>query len=146
MSAIYTFGYEGHTVNEFLDLIDQHDIDLIVDVRERPLSREYPEFNKFPLITALQEHETQYVYVKTLGCTHEMRALKDEDLGTLKYFQCYERHLQKNRDLIRDLAYQTKNMNICILCSEPDPETCHRTLVADYLQIENFDLALTHLR
>lgn len=140
MLAIYTFGYEGHTLETFLSLVDQHMIHLVIDVRETPRSTANPEFDKFPLIKALREHSSQYIYLKPLSCTREMQRLRDEELGTLKYFQTYERHLQQHRDLLREIARETSGLNLCILCEERDPETCHRTLVADYLHSESLEV------
>lgn len=145
MSAIYTYGHQGHSIEEFLHEIDERQIHLVIDVRETPLCKENPSFSKFPLISSLREHHVEYLYVKALGCTEEIRQLQQEELGMLKYFQRYERHLQQHRNIIQDIAHQTKEMNLCILCAEPDPETCHRTLVADYLHIENYEAHLEHL-
>lgn len=139
MSVICTFGYEDHTLDEFLSLVQQYAIDLVLDVREIPLSKDNPDFNKFSLIKSLRKCAINYFYVKPLGSTETIRRCKLDELGTLKYFQAYERHLQQHRHLIHDIAVETKGLNICILCRERDPETCHRTLVADYLQLEQVE-------
>lgn len=39
VSMLHTIGYEGLTIGEFLDILSIHNIDLVVDVRELPLSR-----------------------------------------------------------------------------------------------------------
>lgn len=144
MPLICTYGYEGRDIDEFLNLIDRYEVDLVVDVRRKPMSKDYPAFDKFSLVGTLQEHGKHYLHVKELGCPLEIQDLKCEELGMLKYFQGYERHLQKHREIIKNLAAATRDLNLCILCAEPDPEFCHRTLVADYLQIENFDSPIQH--
>ncbi len=147
MSTIYTFGYAGHTITEFCSLLKSHQIDLIIDVRKLPLDKAYPDFDKFSLIYTLQTEcaITTYLHIKALGCSAEIARLQQQELGYLKYFQRYERYLQNKQDLIANLAEEISNLNVCLLCAETDPQTCHRTLIADYLQIQNYDSAICHL-
>lgn len=137
MSAIYTFGYEGHSLGGFLLLMQEYAVQLVIDVRETPLCRENPAFDKFALIKALRASFLDYIYLKPLSSTQEMRDLKKEECGTLRYFQLYERHLQRHSGLIREIVRETQGLNLCLLCRENDPETCHRTIIADYLQKES---------
>lgn len=145
MATIYTYGFLGHTIDDFIEKIKSHHVQVVIDVRERPLSKEDHNFNKFALVDRLYRENTKYRHMKILGCTENMRNLQKEELGYLKYFRYYERHLQQHREIIRDLGYEIKNTNICLLCEEPNPATCHRTLIGDYLQIENYNNPIEHL-
>lgn len=145
MSLICTFGYEGRSIYEFVNLLDRFQVDVVVDVRLKPLSKEYPDFDKFSLVSLLSQRGKRYLHLKELGCPQDIQRIKYQTLGYLKFFQQYERHLQKRRDVIEKLAQETRDLNLCLLCAEADPGICHRTIVADYLQIENFQNPVHHL-
>src|SRR3982751_4330626 len=70
---IFTIGYEGATVAEFLAALDQAGIERVIDVRALPLSRR-PGFSKTPLRGALAEAGIDYVHLKALGTPAEGRS------------------------------------------------------------------------
>ncbi|HET7282589.1 MAG TPA: DUF488 domain-containing protein, partial [Sphingomicrobium sp.] len=69
---IFTIGYEGATVGEFLAALKQAGIGRVIDVRALPLSRR-PGFSKTALRAALEESEIEYVHLKALGTPPEGR-------------------------------------------------------------------------
>ncbi|MBE3045059.1 DUF488 domain-containing protein, partial [Candidatus Bathyarchaeota archaeon] len=47
MSApIFTVGHSTHSLEDFLDILKEHQIEVLVDVRKLPGSNRYPQFNK----------------------------------------------------------------------------------------------------
>lgn len=147
MGNIFTFGYAKHTMEDFLKKLHRHKINLVIDVRILPLDNNYPEFNKFNLVKILRQKslDIQYLYLKELACPENITSVKPQELGLLKYYQLYERYLQKQKRLIGDLAQYIKNINSCLFCEETDPQICHRTMIADYLQIQNYESRIKHL-
>lgn len=147
MGHIFTFGYAKHTLEDFLKKLRKNKINLVIDVRILPLDNNYPEFNKFNLVKILRQKNLaiQYLYLKELACPENITSVKSQELGLLKYYQLYERYLQKQKRLLDDLAHYIKNINSCLFCEEADPRICHRTLIADYLQIQNYDSRIKHL-
>ena len=63
---IFTIGYEGATVGEFLAALQDAGVERVIDVRALPLSRR-PGFSKSPLGAALEEAGIDYVHLKALG-------------------------------------------------------------------------------
>src|SRR4051794_32876179 len=63
---IFTIGYEGATVAEFIAALEHAGVRQIIDVRALPLSRR-PGFSKSPLRAALAEAGIDYVHLKALG-------------------------------------------------------------------------------
>ena len=60
---IFTIGYEGTTVPEFIAALQKAGVERVIDVRALPLSRR-PGFSKSPLKAALEEERvvnTQFV-------------------------------------------------------------------------------------
>src|SRR3954465_10147645 len=70
---IFTIGYEGATVGEFLDALREAGVERLIDVRALPLSRR-PGFSKSPLRAALEEAGIEYVHLKALGTPAEGRS------------------------------------------------------------------------
>src|SRR5437763_12673514 len=70
---IFTIGYEGATVGEFLDALRKAGVRRVIDVRALPLSRR-PGFSKSPLGAALEEAGVEYVHLRALGTPAEGRA------------------------------------------------------------------------
>jgi uncharacterized protein (DUF488 family) len=70
---IFTIGYEGATVAEFLAALRQAGVRRVIDVRALPLSRR-PGFSKTPLRGALAEAGIDYVHLKALGTPADGRA------------------------------------------------------------------------
>src|SRR5437868_8371305 len=70
---IFTIGYEGTTVPEFIAALKHAGVERVIDVRALPLSRR-PGFSKSPLRAALDEAGIDYVHLKALGTPAEGRA------------------------------------------------------------------------
>ena len=70
---IFTIGYEGATVGEFVDALQKAGVERVIDIRALPLSRR-PGFSKTPLRGALAEAGIEYVHLKALGTPADGRA------------------------------------------------------------------------
>ncbi len=127
--ALFTFGYEGLTVDAFVDRLRQQRIDLIVDVRELPLSRK-KGFSK----SAFREHLTAagigYEHFPALGCPKAVRDRYKADGDWAVYTRGFMAHLSTVADEVRALAATARARRACLVCFEADPLTCHRTFVA----------------
>ncbi|MEX5217273.1 MAG: DUF488 domain-containing protein [Nitrospira sp.] len=67
MPTIFTIGHSTRSVEEFLDLLKPHGIQLLVDVRRFPASRRYPHFNGASLAQSLKDAGIQYHHMPGLG-------------------------------------------------------------------------------
>jgi uncharacterized protein (DUF488 family) len=56
MTHLYSIGHSTRTAEEFIELLNEHDIRILVDVRSFPSSRRYPHFNRETLAELLQRH------------------------------------------------------------------------------------------
>jgi uncharacterized protein (DUF488 family) len=66
VTRIFTIGYEGTTVAEFVAALKKAGVERVIDVRALPLSRS-PGFSKTPLKAALEEQAIEYLHLKALG-------------------------------------------------------------------------------
>lgn len=126
---IFTIGYEGATMAEFLAALTSAGVEQVIDVRALPLSRR-PGFSKTILANSLREVGIGYVHLKALGTPKEGRdAAKKGDVATLE--RVYDSQLQlpeaqAQAARMRALAAEKPS---ALLCFERDPCHCHRTLL-----------------
>ena len=128
---IFTIGYEGSTVGEFLAALKAAGVERVIDVRALPLSRR-PGFSKSPLRAALEESGIEYVHLKALGTPADgrtaARAGRHEDLKRIYAGQLELPEALAQSAQMLDLAAEKPS---ALLCMERDPAQCHRTLLLD---------------
>jgi uncharacterized protein (DUF488 family) len=126
---IFTIGYEGTTVSEFVAALKQAGVQRVIDVRALPLSRR-PGFSKSPLRAALEEAGIEYVHLKALGTPAEGRAAaragRHADLERIYAGQLELPQAMAQSAQMLDLAREKPS---ALLCMEREPAHCHRTLL-----------------
>jgi len=127
--TIFTVGYEGATLEQFLERLERAKVQLVVDVRDVPLSRK-PGFSKTALASALGLVNLQYFHIRELGCPKPIRDQYRVDGNWQAYTAAFMRHMRKQRAAVRSLAQMCTQSRAALLCYEADPEQCHRTYVA----------------
>src|SRR3954470_6389077 len=126
---IFTIGYEGATVAEFLAALVQAGVERVIDVRALPLSRR-PGFSKTPLSGALAEAGIDYVHLKALGTPSEGRAAaragRHADLERI-----YSGQLELHEAIAQSaqMLALAQEKPSALLCMEREPAHCHRTLL-----------------
>src|SRR5215212_8123281 len=70
---LFTIGHSTRTFEEFVSILQAHDIKTLVDVRTVPRSRRVPQFNTENLRTSLPEHHVQYLHLPDLGGLRKTR-------------------------------------------------------------------------
>jgi uncharacterized protein (DUF488 family) len=128
---IFTIGYEGTTVGEFLNALKEAGVRRVIDVRALPLSRR-PGFSKSALRASLDEAGIEYVHLKALGTPANGRAAaragKQAELEKIYAGQLELPEAIAQSAQMLDLAGE---MPSALLCMERDPAQCHRTLLLD---------------
>jgi uncharacterized protein (DUF488 family) len=128
---IFTIGYEGATVPEFVDALQKAGVAQVIDVRALPLSRR-PGFSKSPLRAALGEAGIEYVHLKALGTPAEgrsaARAGRHADMARVYAGQLELPEAMAQSAQMLELAAEKPS---ALLCFERDPAHCHRTLLLD---------------
>ena len=139
---IFTIGYEGATVDEFLTALKAAGVERLIDVRALPLSRR-PGFSKSPLRGALEEAGIEYVHLKALGTPADGRAAaragRHADMARIYAGQLELPEAMAQSAQMLDLAGEKPT---ALLCFEREPAHCHRTLL---LEAVAPDAEVTHL-
>jgi uncharacterized protein (DUF488 family) len=126
---VFTIGYEGATVGEFLHALAAAEVRRVIDVRAVPNSRR-PGFSKTPLRNALAEAGIDYVHLRALGTPADGRAAarsgRHDDLVRIYAGQLELPEAIAEGAQMLDLAGEKPS---AVLCYERDPAECHRTLL-----------------
>lgn len=133
MCRVYTIGYEGRTLDDFLVTLQENGIERIVDVREIPLSRK-PGFSKGALSRALEGSGIAYEHFKELGSPKPIRDELRRTHDYLRFFADYHKYLVTQLPSVQDVYERALFGKTCLLCFERNPEECHRLEIANYLK------------
>ena len=124
---LWSLGHSNITIDEFIDLVRFHDIDVIADVRSIPFSRYTPQFNQEMLKQFLERAGIQYQFMgETLGGRPPEPEMYDPQ-GHVLYSELA--HNFRFQSGIEQLCIRAENLRIAMMCSEESPEKCHRRLL-----------------
>lgn len=136
MNTIYTIGHSTRSATAFVALLKQCQIEHVIDVRSKPGSARYPHFNKEVMSNWLHEQGITYSHIKDLGgYPSKYRTSVDNGAWKRPHFRDFADYMQSPRfaaamRLLEDAATQQR----CVaMCSEADPEKCHRCMITDAL-------------
>jgi uncharacterized protein (DUF488 family) len=133
MSAtVFTIGYEKRTLAEYVDILSERRIDVLIDVRETAWSHK-PGFSKVSLSRALAEVGIEYVHANFAGNPKWLRTEARDHAECLSWYALYiDDHyeiVEALDELLSDLIIAGKR--VCLSCFERHPEDCHRSILAE---------------
>ena len=127
--TIYTIGYEGVTMDEFLGALHRAGVRRVIDVRALPLSRR-PGFSKSILAATLHDAGIDYVHLKALGTPKPGRdAAKKGDIATLRAVYADQLDLPEAMAQAAQMLDLVRELPSALMCYERKPGHCHRTLL-----------------
>ena len=131
--SIFTIGYEKSTIDAFVNRLADAEIEVLVDVRELPLSRK-KGFSKNGLNAAVREAGIEYLHVKALGDPKPGRDAARAGNHDL-FIEIFTQHMDSEAALsaLTELADTVRGKRICLTCFERHHEGCHRKIVAERL-------------
>jgi uncharacterized protein (DUF488 family) len=131
---LYTIGHSTLAMDDFLALLKEHYIQVLVDVRSQPYSRFNPQFNRESFKHALAYANIEYVFAGDYlgghpddpacykdGTLPDSKAnfLKSVDYAEVEKRDWYQRGIQRLLQIAGERL-------TAIMCSEEDPMQCHR--------------------
>lgn len=146
MVCLRTIGYERFTAEAWLRLLVSHNVDVVVDVRDLPVSRKRG-FSKRRLAQQLSEAGVEYVHLKELGNPKHLRDALKDGLDFDEFAETFRDILSTRHDVLRELMLLAEAHSVCLLCYEEDPMLCHRSLVAEVMAtVVDDGVDVTHFR
>lgn len=132
-----TIGHSTHTIEEFISLLQAHGAIRVADVRTVPRSRHNPQFNKDLLPESLMKAGLGYVHLPGLGGLRHAKPDSPNGGWRNAAFRGYADYMQTPEfaQSIEELIRLAKQDQIVLMCAEAVPWRCHRSLIADALQV-----------
>jgi uncharacterized protein (DUF488 family) len=137
-NPFFTIGHSTRAIEDFVALLAEAEVNLVVDVRTVPRSRTNPQFNRDVLPAALAPHGVAYEHLPTLGglrgtqpnISAELNAFWDN--ASFHNYADYAMgaEFRSGLDKTRDLGQATR---LSVMCAEAVWWRCHRRIIADYL-------------
>lgn len=141
-ACIWTIGHSTRTIDEFVALLQQHEIALLADVRRFPGSRRLPHFHTDALQASLAARGIDYQWFPGLG--GRRRAAKDSpnDGWRNAAFKGYADHLHSEefQDAFASLCEAACQRRTALMCAELLWWRCHRSLVSDVLKFHGAEV------
>jgi uncharacterized protein (DUF488 family) len=146
MVTLYTIGFTKKTLEDFSNLLKDNKITKLIDIRLNRNSQ---------LSGFAKEKDLKYVLEKLLNIRYEIMEELAPTEELLKEYQKdkdwdkYEigfKTIMNNRKIekFKDKIIDNKE-RICFLCSESEPDKCHRRLISEFFKSLGKDVEIKHL-
>lgn len=144
MVVVYTAGYQGQSIEDFVRRLVTADVEIVVDVRKLPLSRKRG-FSKTAFKSILEENGIGYKHFPLLGMPDNLRKLRHDLPDNEPILDEYDRLLPELNDEVNALASIVESQRACLVCFEADPAQCHRSRLAKHLSSNIAGLSSAHV-
>ena len=136
--SIFTIGHSTRPIAEFIALLRESAVDLLVDVRAIPGSRHNPQFGAEPLGAALAAAGIEYRHMPALGGRRHSRkdaAPSPNGLWRNAAFRAYADYALTApfQAALAELLALARSRRCAIMCAEAVWWRCHRRIITDYL-------------
>ena len=143
MNTLYTIGYGNLEIIRFIQLLKNNNIQVLCDIRSHPYSKFSPEYSQDVLESSLKKHSIKYIFMG-----NELGGRTDDP-------NCYDQNHQIDYEKYAETEVFKKGLErlldgiekykIVLMCSEKDPERCHRSLlVARFLKEKHSNIKHIH--
>jgi len=137
--TIYTIGFTQKSAKKFFELIKKNNIEFLLDIRLN---------NKSQLAGFTKGDDLQYFLSEICRCEYKhcleyaptkgiLDNYKKKQITWDEYVEQYSFLMEKRATYLNFAKEFAHYSNICLLCSEPTPEYCHRRLIAEMIAKSN---------
>lgn len=144
---IFTLGYQGINIQEYITTLLTNDVAVVLDVRETPWSYKR-DFSRSNFSQQLEDFGIQYVHVKSAGNPSKNRKTASSVRECLdRYKDLLEADdgcVHELIDLIRTFEQQGKK--VCLTCFEKHHQECHRSVLTDFIEEHVSNVQIAHLQ
>lgn len=145
--CLFTIGYEGITIDAYLNKLLLNHIHAVIDVRKNPISMKYG-FSKSQLKRYLENVEVAYYHIPELGIESKLRQSLNNPEAYQKLFSYYQSQILPDQvkalKNIRSILHAKKR--IALTCFEALYTSCHRHKISEYFVGDpSFTAPIAHL-
>lgn len=146
-TVLFTIGYEGISLEEYLVRLIKNDVKVLVDVRFNPLSMKYG-FSKSQLKKYCSSLGIEYIHIPEVGIhsdqRQELNSQSDYDSLFVNYREKNLTQTSKSQNEILNLLKQHKR--IALTCFEANICQCHRKHLAEAIEtLPEFNYEVKHI-
>jgi uncharacterized protein (DUF488 family) len=146
-TTLYTIGYEGISLEEYLNRLIRNDVKVLVDVRKNALSMKFG-FSKKQLKTFCTNLNIEYLHIPEVGIQSEQRQELKTQIDYDNLFEIYKKeNLKKTtRQQQQIFSLLVEKKRIALTCFEANICQCHRKHLAEAIvKLPGWNYELKHI-
>tara|TARA_R110002050_G_scaffold45957_8_gene108380 strand:+ start:210 stop:1094 length:885 start_codon:yes stop_codon:yes gene_type:complete len=146
-TTLFTIGYEGISLETYLQKLVRNNVKLLVDVRKNPLSMKFG-FSKTLLKKYCNSLDIEYFHIPEVGINSNKRQQLETQTDYDRLFADYRKTTLSETDeaQLQILGLLKKHKRIALTCFEAEPCQCHRSHLAEAIAKSlDFNYRLKHL-
>lgn len=146
-TVLFTIGYEGISLEEYLNRLVRNDVKILVDVRNTPLSMKFG-FSKSQLNKFCANLGIRYVHIPELGIQSDMRQELNEQRDYDNLFEKYKKNILTKTGSSQNVVLNLlkENKRIALTCFEANICQCHRKHLAEAIEkLKGFEYEVKHI-
>jgi len=136
LAGLYTIGYSSFTIDDFVTVLGQYNIQAVVDVRSQPYSANYPYYNRENIENTLKRNKIHYRnYSKEFGARQT-----DKRYYSIEGYLDFELFVESpvfRQGFNRLKSSIEQGYTIALMCAEKDPGVCHRSIMVSRVFYNN---------
>lgn len=144
---MFTIGYEGISLEHYLNKLIINNIKVLCDVRKNPISMKYG-FSKIQLKNACEGVGIEYIHMPEVGIESSRRQELNSQADYDRLFYKYKSDtLSKETEKQEEILSLLKNKKrIALTCFEANIHQCHRKHLAESISsLDGFSSELRHI-
>lgn len=140
--TVHTIGHSTRTLQAVIELLRQHSIEVVIDVRRWPASRRLPHFNRAALAAALPLESIAYLWRGDLGGFRKPSPDSPNTGWRVAAFRAYADFMlqQEFARIMNEIEKIAGEGRATIMCAEAVPWRCHRQLLADAFVVRGWNV------
>lgn len=146
-TVLFTIGYEGISLEEYLVRLLKNDVKVLVDVRNNPLSMKYG-FSKSQLKKYCASLGIEYVHIPEVGIQSDQRQELNTQSDYDKLFAVYRKNNLSNTTTHQQQIFSLlkQYQRIALTCFEANICQCHRKHLAEAIEtLPGFNYEVKHI-
>ena len=146
-TILFTIGYEGISLEEYLNRLLKNDIKILVDVRYNPMSMKFG-FSKSQIKRYCENLGIRYVHFPEVGIQSEQRQALNTQDDYDKLFAVYRQSNLTKTTVLQEkiLILLKENKRIALTCFEANINQCHRKYLAEAIaNLPSFEYEVKHI-
>lgn len=147
MNNLYTIGFTQKTAEKFFELLKENNVKTVLDIRLNNTSQ-LSGFAKFPDLQYFLKKicDIEYIHDTNFSPTEStLKRFKGKEIDWNDYVKEFTQTMNSREIENYIVENYTNYDDICLLCSEPTAEKCHRRLIAEIFQSRYANLEVKHL-